>query len=129
MRARLLRYLAERKRRESEAFQTYAERLMTRFPDYTVVLFGSRARGDEEPTSDYDVALIVPREVCGERLRVAEEARRLRRTGEPFSLDLLVVCVDELEDRLIRDMLEHCIILHDGLRIAERLPCGGREGR
>ena len=127
LRARLLRYLAEKKRRESNAFHAYIERLRARFPGYTVVLFGSRARGDEEPVSDYDVALIVPREVCDKRLRVAEEARRLRGPGESFSLDLLVLCADELGDEITRKMLEHCIVLHDGLGVADRLPCSRRE--
>jgi predicted nucleotidyltransferase len=67
------------------------------------VLFGSSARGDHLPYNDYDVALVLRDEDYADKVGVAEEARTLRPPG--LSLDPVVLCVSELGDPLVKQML------------------------
>jgi predicted nucleotidyltransferase len=123
----LLRELARRRSREGEAFQRYVERLRSAFPRSAIVLFGSRARGDAGPMSDYDIAVILPPEECRPEAKhlVAEKALRLREPSWPLSLDIVVLCVDELWDPLVRQMLSQCKLLYDALGLASVLACRG----
>lgn len=47
------------------AVQTFAERIRRDFPVKQILLYGSRARGDHQPDSDVDVAVVLE----GERRR------------------------------------------------------------
>jgi predicted nucleotidyltransferase len=79
--------LAEMVRRLREAFQP--ER---------IYLFGSKARGDIGPDSDYDLLIIVPDEAPPEqkRSRLAYQALRGTRTAA----DVLVLTKDAFDSRL-----------------------------
>jgi hypothetical protein len=81
------------------------------------VLFGSRARGDYMPYSDYDVAVVF-RKVTDER-ELMLRIRSLKPSGLP--LDLLVLSVDDLSDPVIREMLKGCVILYNGLDLRDSL--------
>jgi hypothetical protein len=81
------------------------------------VLFGSRARGDYMPYSDYDIAVVF-RKVTDER-ELMLRIRSLKPSGLP--LDLLVLSVDDLSDPVIREMLKGCVILYDGLNLRDLL--------
>ena len=119
MRRGILRRLREDLETLDEAFSQLVERLKLREPRSTIILIGSRARGTPKPCSDYDVILILDE---ADPLRVAEEAYKLKPRQLP--LDLLVIERSELGDPLRMRMLEEgCIVLHDGLGIAEGLPC------
>ncbi len=117
MRGDAARVLAGIQARLVEAFREYIERLREAYPRSTIILFGSRARGDHLPYSDYDVALILPGPV--DKLEEAVRARSLKPRELP--LDLLVLEPGDLDDPLVARMLEGCIILHDGLGLAPRL--------
>ena len=79
----------------------------------TILLFGSRARGDFVPYSDYDIAVIL--RSVNDKLKVIERLRRLKPEG--IDLDLIVLSVDDLRDPLIRSMLSDRKILHNGLSL------------
>ncbi|MCC7293485.1 MAG: nucleotidyltransferase domain-containing protein [Phycisphaerales bacterium] len=54
------------------------ERLVAAFEPDRIYLFGSKARGDEGPDSDYDLMVIVP-EVHEPGYRLAQQASRVLR--------------------------------------------------
>lgn len=64
-------------------------RLVTAFDPECIYLFGSKARGDEGPDSDYDVMVIVPDAAPPERRRGRTAYRALRGTGTAADV---VVC-------------------------------------
>jgi uncharacterized protein len=55
------------------AVQAFAERIRRDFPVKQVILYGSRARGDHQPDSDVDVAVVL----AGERQRRGDFAARM----------------------------------------------------
>ena len=114
---RLLRILGESISKGDELLRGFASRVSSEYPSSTIVLFGSRARGDYMPYSDYDVAVVF-RKVPDER-ELMLRIRGLKPGG--LSLDLLVLSVDDLSDPVIREMLKGCVILYDGLDLRNSL--------
>lgn len=57
------------------------ERLVAAFEPDRVYLFGSKARGDDGPNSDYDLMVIVPDDASTDRRRSALAYERLWGTG------------------------------------------------
>ncbi|BEP16728.1 nucleotidyltransferase domain-containing protein [Pyrofollis japonicus] len=117
LRRRLLRSLREKVAKSDELLEAFLARLREKYPRSAIVLFGSRARGDHLPYSDYDVALVLRDEDCADKVGVAEEARALKPPG--LSLDLIVLCVSELDDPLVKQMLGAKKVLYDGLGVFE----------
>jgi len=77
-----------------EAIAIIRERVGKAFMIKEIILFGSRARGDEQEDSDFDVLLIVESEVpFAERQSAALQALGRR----DFSVDLLVFTQSEVE--------------------------------
>ncbi|HEX4752721.1 MAG TPA: nucleotidyltransferase domain-containing protein [Solirubrobacterales bacterium] len=72
-------------------------RLAVAAPGAKVILFGSRARGNERPNSDVDLLVIEPEEVKKPRAESARLRRELRGLG--VGLDLLVVSISYAEYR------------------------------
>jgi hypothetical protein len=66
-------------------------------------LVGSRARGDNMPSSDFDIALVIDDD--RDPVEVAVKARLLRR--ESFPLDIVVLRRSEVSDRIYSEMLKH----------------------
>jgi predicted nucleotidyltransferase len=66
-----------------------ARRLEQAAPGAKVILFGSRARGEERADSDLDLLVIEPDEVKSRRAESARLRRELRGLG--VSLDVVVV--------------------------------------
>jgi predicted nucleotidyltransferase len=64
-------------------------RLEIAAPDARVILFGSRARGDERPNSDLDLLVIKNGDVDAPRAEAARLRRELRGLG--IGLDLMVI--------------------------------------
>ncbi|MFP3174513.1 MAG: nucleotidyltransferase domain-containing protein [Vulcanisaeta sp.] len=113
----MLRILGESISKGDELLRGFASRVSSEYPSSTIVLFGSRARGDYMPYSDYDVAVVF-RKVPDER-ELMLRIRGLKPGG--LSLDLLVLSVDDLSDPVIREMLKGCVILYDGLDLRDSL--------
>lgn len=80
---------------------TLAELLRRLVPAYQperVYLFGSRARGETGPDSDYDILLVVPDDAPPERRRARLAYEVLRGTG--VAADVLVWTRRAFEERL-----------------------------
>ena len=111
LRSRLLKYLAEKKRISEKLLREYVDKLRSTIPRSTILLFGSRARGEQVPYSDYDIAVIL--EKVEDSIKIVENLRKLKPRG--LNLDLIVLSVSDLEDPIIREMLKNSIKLHNGL--------------
>jgi uncharacterized protein len=99
--------LAEMVRRLREAFQP--ER---------IYLFGSKARGDTGPDSDYDLLIVVPDEASAEkkRSRLAYQALRGTRTAA----DVLVWTKQAFDSRLHLPASLPAIVIREGKLIYSR---------
>lgn len=71
-------------------------RLAAAAPGAKVILFGSRARGEERPDSDLDLLVIEPAEVLKRRAESARLRRELR--GLDVALDVIVVSAKQAEE-------------------------------
>ena len=74
-----------------------ARRLTVAAPDAKVILFGSRARGEERSDSDLDLLVIKDGDVDNPRAEAARLRRELRGLG--VGLDLVVVSAAYAEER------------------------------
>ncbi len=119
LRKRFLKSRARKIKEEDRLLREYVRKISGRYLKSIIILFGSRARGNHLPYSDYDIAVIL--EKVEDKLALVEELRKLKPRGLP--LDLLVFQVDELSDPLISGMLKKCRILYDGLGISPRFNC------
>ena len=81
-----------------------------------IILFGSRARSDYHPESDYDLAIIYDGEKSKREVKL--EIRRLFRPPG-FSMDLFVLTSKELESQkriansLAREITENGIVIYE----------------
>jgi len=102
-----------KKMNEEQLLIEYIERIKRNYPRSTIILFGSRAKGGQLPYSDYDIAVVL--ENIDDKLEMTIKLRRLKPHG--LDLDLIVLDKRELEDPMIKAMLEEKRILYDGLSI------------
>jgi len=54
---------AELRKNEKEALRELKEKILERFPDARIVLYGSKARGDSDKESDIDLLILVESKV------------------------------------------------------------------
>jgi len=113
LRRKLLKSRARKIREGDKLLREYVEKISRKYPKSTIILFGSRARGDYLPYSDYDLVVVL--QEVDDKISTIEEFRRLKPRGLP--LDLLVIRVDELSDPLILKMFRKFKILYNGLKI------------
>jgi len=113
LRKRFLKARAERIKAENNLLREYVNRIVSRYPSSAVLLFGSRARGNHLPYSDYDLAVVLSG--LEDKILVIEELRRLKPRGLP--LDLIVVDTEELKDPLIKNMFKRAKILYNKLSV------------
>ena len=105
--------------KRDKLFKLYIENIISFFNGkVTLILFGSRARGDNMLSSDYDLAVVV--EKCNDVLELTEKLLKMKPHGLP--VDIAVFSVDELRDPLVTKMLTPCRILYNGLGL-QNTPC------
>jgi predicted nucleotidyltransferase len=87
------------------------------FPDAQVMLFGSRARGDFRPDSDYDILVITSKELIPEnKMSYRTNIRKNLLSHKIFS-DILIQSRSEisvkrkLTGHIIKKILDECIEL------------------
>jgi len=111
----LLRHRSEIIRRRKEDFERFVSALIEEFAGrVTIVLFGSVARGEGRPTSDFDVLLILDK--INGYWEILERVFSLK--GKRIPVDVVLVDVKALhkQDFLISEALKGKV-LHDGLGI------------
>jgi predicted nucleotidyltransferase len=81
----------------------------------SIALFGSRARGDFWPSSDYDIIVIL--EKVDDEI---EEASKLYSMKRGFSADIIVITPDKLNNKIIETMLKYKKVLYDGLEVFKK---------
>jgi uncharacterized protein len=86
-----------------------SRRLAAAAPGAKVILFGSRARGDDRPDSDLDLLVIEPGTVERPRAESARLRRELRELD--VSVDLVVVSARQVEEwgHLDGSLLHHAL--------------------
>ncbi len=114
----LLKHRSEIIRRRKEDFERFVSALIEEFAGkVTIVLFGSVARGERRPTSDFDVLLILD-EING-YWEVLEQVYSLK--GKSIPVDVVLIDVKALheQDFLISEALKGKV-LYDGLGILRK---------
>lgn len=115
---KIFKFLRENVATYEKQFQSYIKDLVRELRGKcSIVLFGSRARGDNVESSDFDLAIIIKDDMNA--LEFLEKAAKLNKTGVP--VDLVVLKEEDLEKGTIRKMLEGCKIIYDGLKIANKI--------
>ena len=82
---------------ENGGLKEVVDRLVQAYQPESVYLFGSMARGDAGPDSDYDLLLVVPDDAPQERRRSRLAYQVLRGTG--IAVDVLVCTRSYFEAR------------------------------
>lgn len=95
-------------------FEDFIKRIVSSYQErVTIVLFGSRARGDYWPSSDYDLMIFL--EHVDDEMLEATKILQLRE--EKIPVDVIVKNASEINDPIVTEMLKHKKILFDGLKI------------
>ncbi|MEM4806118.1 MAG: nucleotidyltransferase domain-containing protein [Thermofilaceae archaeon] len=108
-----LRWRAELLKRQNELLDEFVKNVAERLGRCAVLLFGSRARGNHLPYSDFDIAIVVEEAV--DKLSLIEELRALKPRGLP--LDLIIFEREDLKSPVVKKMLEGAIIVYDSLQL------------
>jgi len=87
----------EAKTRLPELLNEVAQSIKQVYPESTVILFGSYARGDIHDDSDLDICILVP-EIKYNRANMRVDARRAIRDDFPLPIDVLLYTHDEFEE-------------------------------
>lgn len=97
------------------AISEAAELLRRRFPVVDVILFGSKARGDDDAESDIDLLLITARALSrADRHAVTDALFPLQLTHDVV-LSVVIVSVDEWRDGVVTALPIHDEILEQGV--------------
>ena len=107
-------YLRNRVKRYEELFKKFIDNIVQLLGNkVTIILFGSRASGENMESSDFDLMIIVENDA--DRLSLMEKLYELKPEGVP--IDIVVIKKKELEIGTIKKMLKNRRIIHDGLGI------------
>ena len=103
---------------QDPALAEIVRRLVEAFQPERIYLFGSKARGDDGPDSDYDLMVVVPDNAPPERRRSRLAYQRLWGTGT--AADVLVQTKERFDGRLhLRASLPATILREGRLLYAE----------
>ena len=101
-----------------EAVQPLVRRLVGRYAPVSIWLFGSRARGDARPDSDWHIMVVVPDDAPEGDLDLGEAWRV--RSGTGIAADIVPVRHGEfMEDLAVPDALPYEVAM-DGVLLHER---------
>ncbi len=83
----------------------------------TIILFGSRARGDHSLKSDFDILVITesPGDILGNIIKIRKNLGR-----KTFAIDIVVIKPEDMTNSVIKRMMENIRVLYDGLGILSR---------
>ncbi len=92
-------------------FRGFINKLIVEFGEkISIVLFGSRGRGDNKESSDYDLLIVLKEGEDKDRLQIL----KLKPLSVP--MDIIVVNPSELSNPVLKKMLKQSKVLYDGLK-------------
>lgn len=109
----LLNYQAKKIKESEKKLEIFISKIIQEHPKSTIILFGSRARDDSKPYSDYDIAVFLDK--LEDSLETCEKLRKLRPKG--LSVDIIVLNQKDLEEPVTKAMLKNKKILYDKLKL------------
>jgi predicted nucleotidyltransferase len=122
---RITRVVPHLSKSEASALAEIVDRLVRAYEPERIYLFGSMARGDAGPDSDFDLLLVVPDAAEPERRRSRLAYEALRGTGT--AADILVLTRAYFDSRLHVAASLPATVAREGMlvhaAILERLPC------
>jgi uncharacterized protein len=104
--------------RDLRPLDTLLARLEAQYHPEQVWLFGSRARGDERPESDWDVFVVVPDDTGDEQLDLLFVWRLQRGSGVPA--DVIACRASEFRDACDTVNTLSYVVAKEGVRIDGR---------
>lgn len=112
-RLEFFKYLGERVRRYNTLFKTFIDNLVKEYDGkLTIFLFGSRARGDNRPSSDFDILIVV------EEGKLEDHYLKSMKCKPPeLPVDILIVYPQDLSNPIIKQMLVDSKVIFNGLSI------------
>lgn len=107
-----MRAIGHRELERNPTLREIVRRLVEAYEPDSVYLFGSKARGEDGPDSDYDLMVVVPDQAPPERRRSRLAYQALRGTGT--AADVLVWTRRAFDERLdLKASLPYAIV-HEG---------------
>ncbi len=105
-----------RLKKDAEDYQKHIIRSIRKVygDNITIILFGSRARGDHSLRSDFDILVIT--ETPGD---ILENIVRIRRSigKKTFAIDIIVIKPEDITNPVIERMMKNMRVLYDGLGV------------
>ena len=86
-------------------------------PDAEIMLFGSRARSDSHPESDYDILIKIRDQITAGEKIVLRTSIRKKLLKQDIRSDILIQSVDEIERKknlpghIIRNLMKDAVII------------------
>jgi uncharacterized protein len=99
-----------------QLIQTMTQRIVESFHPLRLILFGSRARNDAGPWSDFDLLVVLP--LAPDKRKTAIEIRRIL-ADLPASKDIIVTTPEEIARRgrlpgtVLRSALQEGTVLYE----------------
>ncbi len=116
LRKKFLRDRFKKLKEREKIFQTFLETLKEILnKKATIVLIGSRARGDSALYSDYDIVIFTQME--------EEKAKQviLKKRPRGLPIDVIILPIEAINDKIVKQMLMDAKILYDGLGLKKRI--------
>ncbi|HEW93996.1 hypothetical protein DRN84_01870 [Candidatus Geothermarchaeota archaeon] len=123
---RWVRERVKRARESNEKFYRFIEGLKRLFNDkVSIILFGSRARGDYHTGSDYDILLIADEYPSN---NIFERISHIRsRINIIINIQMIPLTMDEMIQSLeegsiiVREAIANGVLIYDGLSISQKI--------
>jgi len=100
--------------RDSQVLEAFARRVRERFPDARIWAFGSRARGDSEAASDFDVCVVLEQKSAADETLLQHIAWQVA-FDNGLVFNTLVFTSDELENGPMSESTLRENILREGI--------------